>query len=466
MITPNAFAYVMLAIWPVVAYVLWTRLDPARALIWTILAGYLLLPPLTAFDLPVVPDFDKTSIPNLSALVLAFLILGDKISFLPDGPVGRLLIGLFIVPPFATVLANSDPIPITSGDIQGMTLYDSVASVTNQIITLLPFFLARRYLATPQAMRTLIVALLAAGFAYSVPMVLETQISPQLNIWFYGFFQHDFSQAIRSGGYRPFVFLQHGLWVAFFALMCLMSAVILFRAGPATLRPYSAVAVLFMVLLLLACKSLGPILYAVLLIPVLLLAPRRWQLVVAASLALVVVIYPLLRGAHLIPLDSILEIAGRLNPERAESLAYRFDNEERLLARALERPVFGWGGYARNQILDPITGDILSVPDGDWIIVLGIYGWLGYIAEFGLLALPLMMLGRLALDRRASVVPVEVAGVALILAANMVDLLPNATVVSLTWLMAGALLGYAEALGREMRPQAVSRSAVPRRTVI
>lgn len=36
------------------------------------------------------------------------------------------------------------------------------------------------------------------------------------------------------------------------------------------------------------------------------------------------------------------------------------------------------------------------------------------------------------------------AGLALILAFNMIDLLPNATLTPLTWLIAGALLGYAE----------------------
>ena len=34
----------MLLIWPLVAWQLYRRLDPARALIWTILAGYLILP--------------------------------------------------------------------------------------------------------------------------------------------------------------------------------------------------------------------------------------------------------------------------------------------------------------------------------------------------------------------------------------------------------------------------------------
>ena len=39
--TPNIIAYLVLALWPFVAWQLWRRLDPGRALIWTILGGYL-----------------------------------------------------------------------------------------------------------------------------------------------------------------------------------------------------------------------------------------------------------------------------------------------------------------------------------------------------------------------------------------------------------------------------------------
>ena len=48
---PNAIAYLMLAIWPVVTVALFRQLDPRKALIWTILAGYLLLPPAVAINL-------------------------------------------------------------------------------------------------------------------------------------------------------------------------------------------------------------------------------------------------------------------------------------------------------------------------------------------------------------------------------------------------------------------------------
>jgi len=445
--TPNAFAYLMICLWPVVAWQLWSRLDPARALVWTILGGYLILPPLTAINLPTVPDLNKESIPNLVSLAFVLLVLRDRVEVDPGNWGGRLLIGLFVLSPFATVLTNPDPIPIEAGDIQGLFLYDSVAAVASQAIALIPFFLARRYLGDPAAMRAVLVALVLAGLVYSVPMFIETRMSPQMNVWVYGFFQHDFFQTIRFGGYRPVVFLPHGLWVAFFALMCFAAALVLLRAGPAPVRPKLLLAVGYTAGLVLLCKSAGPTVYALGLAPWLLFAPQRWQVALAAVLGVMVLAYPLLRGAHLVPVDDIVAFARTLSAERAESLAFRFQNEDLLLDRAAERGWFGWGGYARGLIHDPVTGRVQTIADGMWVITMGMRGWTGYIAEFGLLVLPLLMLAREALARGgAERLSPYAAALALILAVNTVDLLPNATLIPFTWLLAGAVFGGAEAM--------------------
>lgn len=468
---PNAFAYLMIGIWPVITLLFWTRLDSARALVWTILGGYLLLPPLTAFDVPLVPNFTKDSVPALAALFCALFIRGDRVSYDPGTGLGRLLIGLFVLSPFVTVLTNGDPVPIQAGDLPGMRLYDSFASVTDQLIVLTPMFLARRYLGSPEALRVLVGLMVLAGLLYSLPMLLEVRLSPQLNTWVYGFFQHDFAQAMRDGGFRPFVFLPHGLWVAFFALMAFVAALVTFRAEPAGKVKSLAVAAYLGVVLVL-CKSAGVMVYAALLAPLVLLFGLRLQLGIAALLALVVVLYPLLRGLHLVPLEAILDYAGSFSSERAASLAFRITNEEALLTRAAERPWFGWGGYGRGLIRDPVSGAIWTIPDGAWIIVLGIYGWLGYIAKFGLIALPLLRLGGVALrgvTLRGVTGPVSrhAAALALILAANMVDMLPNATEIPFTWLMVGALMGHAEALRhpRSVTPADAAAPAKPR-TVI
>jgi hypothetical protein len=192
------------------------------------------------------------------------------------------------------------------------------------------------------------------------------------------------------------------------------------------------------------------------------------QLLVAGALAVVVLLYPLLRGIHAIPVDQILDFAQAGSAERGGSLAFRIYNEELLLSRAAERPWFGWGGYGRGFLHNPETGEISTIADGWWVIVLGNSGWFGYIGEFGLTALSLLLLARLTILERTFVPNPYHAGIALILAANMVDFLPNATSIPFTWLMAGALLGYVEheshVLRAKMRIEKLIR--LPKRTII
>lgn len=467
--TANLLAYAVLLLWPLVAVILFSRLDPARALIWTILGGYMLLPPVIAIDLPMVPDFDKYSIPNLAAAGAVIFVLNKRFGIWPDGLLGRALILIYVLSPFATVLTNTDMIHFVQESLPAMRIYDSVAVVANQFIVLLPFFLARRFLSTPDALKSIVKVMVAAGLIYSVPMLYEVRMSPQLNLQLYGYFQHDFSQAIRFGGYRPFVFMPHGLWVAFFALMAFLASVSVLRAGPASERPRQFFVMLYLCAVLIMCRSAGAWVYALALSPLVLLASRRLQLKLAAILAIIVITYPLLRGLNLIPVDQIVDIAMSVNAERGASLNFRIQNEELLLARADERALFGWGGYGRNLLHDPFTGRISIIADGGWIITLGTFGWLGYIAEFGLLVLPLFLLMRETRYVASNELSPYIGVLALILAINLVDMLPNDTLIPFTWLIAGALLGYAEALARlrqKISQQAFESEFRPGRTIL
>ncbi|RJK94694.1 hypothetical protein D3P06_18490 [Paracoccus aestuarii] len=89
--------------------------------------------------------------------------------------------------------------------------------------------------------------------------------------------------------------------------------------------------------------------------------------------------------------------------------------------------------------------------DGYWVIAIGSKGWLGYIAEFGLLLIPMIFLG---LRWKSLALTPATAGIAMVLTANMIDLIPNATLTPVTWLLAGALAGRLE-LGRVAADSAV-----------
>ena len=136
-----------------------------------------------------------------------------------------------------------------------------------------------------------------------------------------------------------------------------------------------------------------------------------------------------------------------ISEARGSSLKFRFDQEDQLLERASQRFWFGWGRYGRSRVfVESWTGAAAdaSVTDGRWIITMGQFGLFGFLAEFGLLAFPVFRAAsilRLQLPFREAVL---VAALALIVAINVVELLPNSTLSPWSWFLAGALLGRSE----------------------
>lgn len=462
---PNAFAFVVLLLWPLAIVAMFRTLAVERALIWSILGGYMLLPEATAINLPLIPALTKVTLPNVTAFVVLVMLLGRRITLWPESITGKALIVLFVLGPVGTVLVNPDPIPFATIEIgsiavqlpgfteraglPGLRPFDAISVVGNQLFLMLPLFMARQILATSAALRTLLGALVAGLLVYSLPMWLEIRLSPQLHRLVYGFFHHDFSQAMRFGGFRPFVFMPHGLWVAFFALTGLLAAVALARDAAPEDRPRRVAVAVYLGVLLLACKTLGVVLMALALVPLALMGARM-QLRAGAAMGAVALLFPVLRGTGVVPVWQLHDWVAGFAPERAASFAFRLNNEDLLLARASEKLLFGWGTWGRNMIHNPWTGQIETITDGHWIIVIGSFGWLGYGATFGLLALPLLSLWWYARRLGDAELSPWIGPLALILGANMLDLIPNATLVPLTWLIAGALLGHSEQMRRQV----------------
>jgi hypothetical protein len=174
---------------------------------------------------------------------------------------------------------------------------------------------------------------------------------------------------------------------------------------------------------------------------------------VVLAVSLVVVTYPALRASGIIPIETIRSAASGFSKDRGESLDTRLLNEDILLARAKQRPLFGWGGYNRNRVFVVTdwgaTRDI-TLTDGTWIITLGTGGWLSYISLFGLLSVyPFWHLYR---RRRSNISPATLALVAMLLF-NVLDLIPNSSLRPITWLIAGALAGFTVVRPPQQRPR-------------
>jgi hypothetical protein len=343
-------------------------------------------------------------------------------------------------------MLNTDPIQIGDTFLPGVGPYDALSASVLQIIVLIPFFLGRQYLRGSEDVTEILRVLAIAGLVYSLPILFEIRMSPQLNNWIYGYFPSSFGQEVRDGGFRPVVFLGHGLAVAFFAMTTTVAAAVLWRTRTRIKRLPAGGVTAYLGFILVLCKTMSALLYAIVAVPLVRWASPRAQVRVASILVIIALSYPLLRVAELVPTTHILEIARKVDVKRAASLETRFKNEEELLQRAWERKWFGWGRYGRNRVYNGWRGKDTSITDGAWIITMGVFGLVGFIAKFGLLALPIFRVTKSLKFASTAQEKQYLAALALIVAINIFDLIPNSWLTPWTWLLVGALLGRAEAL--------------------
>src|SRR6266446_1644385 len=386
----------LLIAWPVVALWLFKTRPIGQAILWTILGGYMLLPVGADLKFSMIPRFDKDSIPSLSALFGCVVVCGKSMRLSRGFGFVEILIIILLITPFITSELNTDPVPIGSRMLPGLDIYEAGSAVMAQLITLIPFFLGRRFFRSGAEIEGVLRVLVIAGLVYSIPSLFEVRLSPQLHTLIYGYFPHMFEQQMRDGGFRPVVFMGHGLLVAFFICITTVAATVFWRTNTQAMRtvrlPASGITTYLGVVLVL-CKTASATLYTALLVPLVLFAKPRMQLSVAVLLTSVALLYPVLRSVDLVPTSMILDWAGSINSDRERSLEVRFTNEDQLLQRASQRFLFGWGRYGRSFIYDE-NGYETSLTDGTWIITLGEFGFIGFLASFGLLALPVFAAAR------------------------------------------------------------------------
>ena len=448
--------YAALLSWPVLAMAIFAKRPLAVAVAGAIVAGYLLLPTKVNIDFPLLPAIDKNSMAALAGLLAGWAVIRSRpkeaaanahlrpMGLLPGTKLARLCLILLIVGAFMTVLTNGDALVYGYRRLPGLQPYDAFSYVLTTFVQMLPFFLARKYLADPESHRQLLVVLCIAGVIYALPALYEIRMSPRLNSKIYGFFPHNWRQHIRNDGFRPLVFLSHGLLLGLFLSTAFLAALALLREQRATQgRRHAGLIVLAAVFILgtlFLSKTLGAFLIAAVLGPAIFLVSPRGQVLLAAAVISIILAYPMLRGAGVIPVERAVSLAAKVDQDRAHSLRFRLINEDRLLAKANQKPLFGWGPRGRMRVFDE-EGNDLSVTDGRWIIAIGMGGWIRYLAEFGIMSIAVL---GLAWQGRKYGLTYATSGLSLMLAGNLIDLIPNDGLTPITWLMAGALMGRLE----------------------
>ncbi|MEL7460764.1 MAG: hypothetical protein AAGJ39_07375 [Pseudomonadota bacterium] len=339
---------------------------------------------------------------------------------------------------FVTVMTNLYPLIDGNRTRSGLTLNDAISMISEPVIAMVPFFLAVAILKRGVQHVEVFKAIALCGAAYAAFAFVEVRLSPQMNIWVYGFFQHSWQQHFRNG-YRPIVFLDHGLSLGFFLMTATLACMALFRQLKGIDRYRYLLIGLWIFAALALSRNLGAMMLFLFFAPFVLIAPTKLQAWLVAAVAIIFMAYPAIRQAELLPIDKFTEIiAEEISVDRAASLQFRLQNETAMALRAGEKPLFGWGGWGRQRIINEAGADT-TVSDGTWIIILGERGWVGYICFFGLLAIPMIYL--IFSVRRKEVSPVILTA-GLIMAANLIYLVPNSTLSPVGWLLTGTIAGF------------------------
>lgn len=447
--TGSFFAYVMLWLWVPVSLIAYAFLRPRTAYLVSLVGGTMLLPEkIVVFKLPAIPGFEKPKwLAVLSLLGLA-LFHRRVLARFRFGPL-EVLIALALVFGLVTNFTNLEPVVRGIVRVDGHSMSDAINITLEYLLVYgIPVILARLIFRSSEDLKVLLAGLAILSALYAVPFLWEIRMSPQLHRDWYGFMQHDFQQTRRGDGYRPMVFMAHGLAVAVLNMVSFLAGVILWKTGRRIGRFSARWFALLSGGLLAIGRSLGALLFGLVGTALILFFRPKAQATVAASIGVFVIVYPLLRMADVVPTTEIVTwIAENISEDRAGSLGFRFENEVMLAARAAEKPLFGWGFYCRSCVRDPTTGEQVSVADGEWIIAYGERGLLGFFAMFGTLVLPLFAVWRRIgqvpdrLDRRL------LAGLSVIVALSVFDLVPNSLFApALTMSLIGALYSFSQTL--------------------
>jgi hypothetical protein len=448
---------VMFGWFPLVFY-FFHRFPAQKAVVVSFVLAWSFLPEAEMI-LPGIPDYDKMSATCYGVLFATCLFDFQRIRTYKYHPVDLPLL-IYCICPLASSLSN------------GLGLYDGVTASIDQSVTFgLPYFLGRIYLNNLEGARKLALGIFFGGLVYAPLCLFESRMSPQLHRLIYGANAiQDWRQNIRLGGFRPMVFMRHGLavsgWMVAAALICLC----LWKSG--VLKRVKGVPMLLVVPLMFITivflKSTGAYILTVFGVGILVTA---WYLRTALPALILVGMMSFYLFQNALTETYITDqiaasLTGIVPQERIDSMVFRFNNEEILADKARQRVVFGWGGWGRNRVFDEQGNDI-TVTDSLWIIVFGINGLVGLFSLFGSFFIPTIAFikrypGRLWSHPKVA----PAAGLLVAMLMYALDCILNAMANPIYSLIAGSIAGVAvyrqpQVRQRVLQPEAIAPGEAP-----
>lgn len=441
---------IQLALWGWVPFgaLMFALMRPRWAVMVCIFGAWMFLPMYT-IEISSFPNYDKTTAGTLAA-ILGSLVFdqGRLFAFKPrwfDLP-----IVIFVGAQFTAAL-NA-----------GSGVYEGVTDMVMAGIGFgLPYYLARVYFTDLEALKDLALGFFIAGLIYLPLCLYEIRMSPQLHADIYGFFPHSWGQMERFGGFRPIVFMQHGLAVAGFMAFSTVVGFGLWRSGHLKslygVPPW--VAVLAMAGTTILCKSGNAL--VLMTGGVVTFELMRWFETKALLLCLILVppAYMAVRAPGLWDGQELIDLTKMVSDARAGSLYVRIHSENVLLPIAMEKPLFGHGHWAAG--LSPEQYENVT-PDGYWLITiaaLGAFGLAGFTLMFLLPGLRLVRAARakeLVRGRAAPLTLMTMVGTLF-----LADCLMNAMMGSAFPFIAGASGAGLSGMGRTTAPPVLPRQPHP-----
>jgi tetratricopeptide (TPR) repeat protein len=408
---------------------------PARKATATAIVGaWLLLPPIS-LEIAGLPDYSKSTAATIG-IVLGTVLFGSHLllKFRFRWFDGVML--LFCLTGIGSSLQN------------GLGLYDGLSDAFANCITWgVPYLLGRLYFNDLEGLRTFTIAMVIGGLSYVLPCLWEIRMSPHLmrNIYGVGGWQ-----GLRLGGFRPNVFFKTGLELGLWMTAASLTAWWLWRCG--TLKKigpvrFGSILLLILVGTTVLCRSTGALILLAGGMFILWASTRFQTRMLLWALVLIFPLYAAVRIPNFWAGEQLVELTKTgIGPERAESLEYRFKCENLLIAKAVQRPVWGWAGWNRSAVYftdDPRFQDSFhQVPfDGVWTATLSGKGFVGLILWYIVMELPVMIfLARFParLWRHPEVAPAAV--VATLLGLYMIDCILNGFINIIYISLAGGLI--------------------------
>ncbi len=435
-------AFFALILWlPAVLY-LFERFPAQKAVVFSFITAWLFLPP-TLIPLSGIPDWSKTTATVFSVSLCACLKHSQRL-FAIQWRWYDLPVFVYCLCPFLSSITN------------GLGAYDGFSAVLDELFRWgLPYVIGRAYLANASGNRQLCLGIAVGGLLYIPLCLIEIRMSPMLKSWVFGFGGgRDVDFSLRYNGYRPMVFLATGLELGWWMCCATLATYMLWVSGAVKrlanfpMGPLT-VGLAFTTVM---CKSTGALLQIAIGFCLIYFSRFTKNSLLVWALVLVPPAYCVARPTGIWTGEQVVDwAAATFGPERAQSLGFRFENEEILMRSALQHPVFGWARFGGFN--PPDASGKTAITDGLWIIV---FGWMGSV---GLVALNLMLLVPTALFLRRfpprtwlepDVAPVTT--LALILPLFMLDNLSNAMLNPIYALAMGSVAGYRPRKDATLRP--------------